>query len=253
MNYNQTIKDKGYLLIKDCISIEDCKKYKDIIKNYFSKNKDKIFNNGKPNAFNQKELFELHRLFENKKLISILREISSNNLMFLNHSDIHYNFKAYGWHDDTQTRWLSNCPKNYSFMHDEVVNTDKPYELYTIAIYFQDEKEGGGLSIVEGSHKNGKGCEISNRKTISSQKIIDIKTNLGDIIIFDARLFHRGRPGLENDRASIFFRMGNGNVHALYHAMGAISRQNRQNSEIYKNSPELKYILSENNIIIPDI
>lgn len=251
MNYSQVMKEKGYLLIKDCILTEDCKNYKNIVKNYFSKNKHKVSNNAKPNAFNQEELFNLHSLFENKKLNNVLKEISSNNLMFLNHSDIHYNFEAYGWHDDTQTRWMSNCPKNYSFIHKDIMHTSNPYEIYTIAIYFQDYEEGGGLSIVEGSHKNGNGGEISNRKTDASQKIIDIRSNVGDVVIFDARLFHRGKPGLKKDRASIFFRMGNGNVHAIYHAMGAVSRQNRQNSEVYKNSEELKSVLRKNNIVIP--
>lgn len=250
MNYEKQMQEKGYLLIRNCISKQDSVEYKQIIKSYFQKSKHKTVSDGtaKPNAFNEKELFGLHSLFENKKLISILNRLTYNNLMFLDHSDIHYNFKAYGWHDDTQVRCLPSPPLNYSLIEEDVSLTDKPYQCYTVAIYLQNYEEGGGLTIMEGSHKNGIGSDVSGRKIVHSQKTIDLKTNLGDVIIFDARLFHHGKHGIKNDRASIFFRMGAANNHGLYHSRGAINRQNCENRQMYQMTDRLREVLNKNNI-----
>ena len=172
--------------------------------------------------------------------------------MYLHHSDIHHNFRAYGYHDDTQIRHMSNPPSEYSFIEGE---SDVPYRCYSIAIYLQDHHDGGGLTVVEGSHKNAVSeshadppSTISNRVRKTEQQEINLASSLGDVIVFDARLFHRGNPSKCEDRGAVFFRMGAANIHGINHAKGAIERQQRQNKNRYFMTPELTKTLRENKI-----
>ena len=77
---------------------------------------------------------------------------------------------------------------------------------------------------------------------------VDIKSNAGDVIVFDARLYHRGNALDTKDRASIFLRMGCENMHGIIHAKGAIERQKRQTRKRYTITNSMIKCLEENGI-----
>tara|TARA_Y100000034_G_scaffold11587_1_gene12113 strand:+ start:9891 stop:11516 length:1626 start_codon:yes stop_codon:yes gene_type:complete len=251
-----TIKDemdeKGYVVLKNAIEPQIALAYKKIIVDYFKDTQNKaIGQSAKPDAFNDKKLFFLHKLFSTYAIMEPLRTLTNNRLMYLHHSDIHYNFKAYGYHDDTQVRDMKTPPpQEYSFIEGE---SDVPYRCYSIAIYLQDHNDGGGLTVIEGSHKNSKGKgsnTISGRVRIREQQEINLESSLGDVIVFDARLFHHGNVSKCKNRATIFFRMGAINVHGINHAKGAVERQQRQNCRRspYLMSRELTNTLIKNKL-----
>ena len=244
------MREKGYVVLRDVFSKDECVKYKKIIKNYFDNNPDKtLFNNcAKPDAFGDRQLEHLQNIFYNQKFTEPLHILSSKKLMFLHHSDIHYNFDAYSFHDDNQARHLSEVPKEYSFIEEDLGEGKTPYECYTIAIYMQDHTNGSGLTVIEGTHLEQRFSNEELSETSNRDSVVDISSNAGDVIIFDARLYHRGNVLDTKDRASIFLRMGCENMHGVIHAKGAIERQKRQTRKRYTITNSMMRCLEENGI-----
>ena len=154
-------------------------------------------------------------------------------MRWVHHFDVHLNFAgAKGWHSDAQMHHIKD--KNLPLAFD---NAD--YKVYRIAIYLQDHtNDKGGLFVRPGSHTDP-----------SLTKDYYIGTEVGDIILFDARLRHMGGH-YNGDRCTIYAAMGADNEWSKLHAQGAIDRQVKQNhQEEYIMKDYLKDKLNEMEIV----
>ena len=250
----EEISERGYYVIEGAIPKEYVKIFKKTIVDYFSGPNTAVEGNtAQPNALNNEKLFALHDIFSLNTLMDPMRELLDNEVCFLHNFDVHHNFLALGWHDDTQIRHLSEKPTNYSFL-EENLTAANPFRVYNLAVYLQDHPDGRALSVYVGSHKNGMGDglgnDISDRKKIDSQEEINLSVKAGDVVVFDERLFHHGNIGENNDRSTIFFGLGAKNIHSYYSAMGSIQRMIRETRQNYKPCQKLIDTLKENNIQI---
>lgn len=245
--------ENGYYVIKGAIPPNEVKLFKKTIVEYFKNTENNTVegNTAQPSAFNKRALFPLHKLFSLESLTDPMRELLDGDVCFLHNADVHYNFLALGWHDDTQIRHLANKPQNYNLFEGSLTN-NVPFKAYNIAVYLQDHPDGGALSVFAGSHKNGAGTgdgtDISDRQKIDSQAEVNLCVEAGDAVVFDIRTFHHGNIGENKDRATIFFGLGAKNVHSYYAARGSIERQHRETGRSCSPCEELQKALKENNI-----
>ena len=248
----------GFYVIRNAFTIEKCYSIKKHIINHFTdsegkltKNLNKNYRNGdqaiSPMAFNLDYNLDLcEAIFKNKKINNAINLITKEKTIFLHHSDIHVDTVAgKGWDTDAMNNSNGRDGKNWKDMFitrdvNSMINNEK-YCVIRAAFYLQDHTEdGGGLFVIAGSHNNSK-----------IQKEIYVKTGLGDVILFDARLKHRGGSVVKkgNNRAAVFWAMGRENVFSKEHSQAAIARQIYQlGLEEYKMNEKLKIILNNNNI-----
>ena len=94
-------------------------------------------------------------------------------------------------------------------------------------IYLQDHsKNNHALKLVPKSHLD---------KKIESKNFIQLKPKLGDIIIFDQRITHRGMDKqIKDKRILVSFGFGKNNIFTENFEKGTINRQNDQNNIIKK-------------------
>ena len=133
----------------------------------------------------------------------------------------------------------------------EMDENDENYGVYRMAIYLQDHRNGGGLSVVPASHliPENEHKLFNNININQFEDPFYIPTKAGDCILFDVRLLHKGEPYTDN-RYSIFTAMGTDNEFSKQHAKGAIDRQLRQNfQEEYLLQPYMKDLLENLNIV----
>jgi len=257
MNYKEKFEKFGFVVLREAFDKESCETLKDSILQFFTnedgqllKNTTKNYRDGKqctaPLAFNTKELKTTHIIFENKKLNQVLREITDDKLFFLHHSDAHVDTVAgKGWHSDSINnsdgrngkRWKDMYVKNDFWSE---VDGEK-YCVIRLAFYLQEHCDNNdGLFVLAGSHNRSK-----------FTKELYVKTKVGDVILFDARLQHRGGNNVRkgNKRTAIFWAMGRDNIFSHEHKDAAIARQKFQlGVDSYTIDDDLKSVLEKNNI-----
>ncbi|QDP62152.1 MAG: hypothetical protein GOVbin1807_151 [Prokaryotic dsDNA virus sp.] len=257
MNFKEKFDKFGFLVLRKAFDVEACKVLKETILEYFTneqgqllKNTTKNYRDGKqctaPMAFNNVELYKLNTIFNNKKLNDTLNDITGNKLMFLHHSDAHVDTVAgKGWHTDAINNSDGRQGRRWKDMYITKdfwsIQDKEKYCVIRIALYLQQHTDDkNGLFVRAGSHNKGK-----------IQKELYVKTNLGDVILFDARLQHRGGSTVRkgDKRAAIFWAMGRDNVFSHEHANAAIARQIHQlGIHEYIMNMQVKKILDKNNI-----
>jgi len=257
MDLRESFEKFGFVVLRKTFTEEQCDYFKEKILKYFTnddgtltKNTTKNYRDGKqctaPMAFNNCELEDLHVIFENKDLNGALKTLVSEELIFLHHSDAHVDTVAgKGWHTDAINNSDGRQGKRWKDMYItkdiwSEYNEEK-YCVIRIAFYLQDHVDNkNGLFVIAGSHNKGK-----------IQKEMFLKTKTGDVILFDARLQHRGGPKVAkgNNRAAIFWAMGRNNIFSHEHTNAAIARQMHQlGTTEYNLSDKLKKILDNNKI-----
>ena len=168
-NIKEAISDRGYYVIEGAIPEEYVKIFKKTIVDYFSGPNTAVEGNtAQPNALNNEKLFALHDIFSLNTLMGPMRELLDNEVCFLHNFDVHHNFLALGWHDDTQIRHLTEKPPNYSFLEENLTDAP-PFKVYNLAVYLQDHPDARALSVYAGSHKNGK---IPHRTTVDKHNLL---------------------------------------------------------------------------------
>ena len=257
MNHKEKIQKFGFTVIRKAFDVSSCKRLKEVVLDYFTdtngqlmKNTTKNYRDGKqctaPLAFNNPELQELNIVFNNEKLNNALNLITDNKLMFLHHSDAHVDTLAgKGWHTDAINNSDGRQGKRWKDMFitkDIWTEIDKEkYCIIRAAFYLQAHTDDqNGLFVIAGSHNNSK-----------IQKEVYVKTELGDVILFDARLKHRGGSNVMkgNKRTALFWGMGRDNIFSREHTKAAIARQTYQlGIDDYKINHNLKQILDKNKI-----
>ena len=215
----QELKQHGVTVLEGVLPKEQVSKYRELIVDYFADGKNRCPGYGdgsqtiRPDAINDNHFKSFVDILDNEDIMGVLKEATDNKPRWVHHFDVHKSFGgAKGWHSDAQLWHIDDENYEHDFSMDD-------YNVYRIAIYFQDHQEdGGGLYVRPGSH-------------IDSEKSEEyyIGTEPGDVILFDARIKH--------------------NEWSKLYAKGAIERQEKQNQSPYVLLPYLRKKLEELGIV----
>lgn len=217
--YKETIDKEGYLIISNLLSSEQINDYKEEVNNYI-KNYPTLKNAGGisiPDFISTSHFPKTSSIIYNPKLLEILTDILGTSFRFCSHNDIGIN-RIVGWHKDK----LNGDVAKYETVNIWETHNDEKHEIVKVLIYLQDHSNNNdSLHIVPGSHLNPK---------IETSGSILLHPKVGDIIIFDQRVTHRGMGkfmGKEN-RILVSFGFGKNNIFTDNFEKGTIIRQNRQ-------------------------
>ena len=234
----QELKQHGVTVLEGVLPKEQVSKYRELIVDYFADGKNRCPGYGdgsqtiRPDAINDNHFKSFVDILDNEDIMGVLKEATDNKPRWVHHFDVHKSFGgAKGWHSDAQLWHIDDENYEHDFSMDD-------YNVYRIAIYFQDHQEdGGGLYVRPGSH-------------IDSEKSEEyyIGTEPGDVILFDARIKHKGGRNIE-DRCTVYGALGKDNEWSKLHAKGAIERQEKQNQSPYVLLPYLRKKLEELGIV----
>jgi hypothetical protein len=190
-----------------------------------------------------------------KKLISVLKKICSEDLVYTSHSDLQSGV-AGDWHkDDGKGKYFEGL-KDYFSNHN--------VEIYKVGFYLQDCTSYGGLTVKKSSHL------VDNKK---DGEEIYIPCRVSDAVIFDVRITHRGWLPKDNNvkyflkkilrrlkllpstpkvpfvRKSIFFTYGSDNDYTKVFSKKNMERQIRElGFDISQMPDKMKKLLTENKI-----
>ena len=222
------LKENGYIIIKNFYNLEEIIKMRQISLHNM-KIKKNIFITGantgsKPDFLRDPNFKNIIPLLKLNDIHHLMYEIFKAPFHLCSHNDIGLN-RIVNWHKDT----LNNQYKIYQ-KHNiwEEYNGEK-HEIYKFLIYLQDHSNNNdGLQIIEKSHLIP---EININKSH-----MHLKSNIGDVIIFDQRITHRGQEHQNNlnDRILISIGFGKNNIFTKEFEEGTIRRQYDQNRNIQK-------------------
>ena len=183
----------------------------------------------KPDFLRDKNYINLIPLLKLNDIHKIMKYIFKNPFHLCSHNDIGLN-RIVDWHKDT----LNNQYKVYQKTNIWNEYNNEKHEIYKFLIYLQNHKnDNSGLHIIEGSHKEPI-INMDNKR----YKYIGKELNIGDIIIFDQRITHRGQYKNEYnniDRILISLGFGKNNIFTKEFEEGTIKRQYDQNKIIKNN------------------
>ena len=155
-------------------------------------------------------------LKDSNELLHTLQNLvfQDSNFRFCSHNDIGIN-RIVGWHKDKLNGPYSKFERNpiWSSANGET------HEIYKVLIFLNNQNE---FRLVRGSHLQEK---------IDASNSIPIHTELGDVLIFDQRITHRGaeKHYSSGDRILVSFGFGKNNCFTDNFEQGTIQRQNDQN------------------------
>jgi len=219
MDYYNKIITEGFVIVENIFTKEQLINCKNTIINYINNNK--CIKNGKgltiPDFIKIPELLEVANLKNSIELNKILEIILSKNYRFCQHNDIGINRQC-GWHKDK----LNGIYSKYETIDIWSEHQNEKHEIVKVLIYLEDHSnDNNALRIVPKSHINRK---------IVIDKYIQLKPKLGDIVIFDQRITHRGAENAYRDyRILVSFGFGKNNIFTDNFEKGTVLRQNDQN------------------------
>lgn len=195
-------------------------------------------------AINVNGLTDLWKLILQEKMFTSVKiALNTEELCYVHNSDVQMNRWGadIGWHRDTL-----NDKYREIYAQTDFWDSEQPYTNYRFALYLQDcQEEGVGISFQEQTHKD---------PTLTNEGLY-INSRLGDLIMFDARLLHKGMDfdpvNLTHDRMSCFFNFGIPSQTVTEHARGAICRQMEQSGTSisdYEMLPPIQEVLDTYNV-----
>jgi hypothetical protein len=180
-NFNvASFTEDGFIVLKNILTESEISSLRLILKNHFRTHGIKMLGGiTQPNA--AVLLPELDWIFSHSKIIDAFKNLfPDKKLMFTSHCDIH-NGIITNWHKDDGVVFGKD---EFGYFGCTTYGVED-CRVYKIAIYLQDHINNlSGLKIRRKSHK------------IASNEIgeeVYLKTQLGDVIIFDVRLTHSGQ------------------------------------------------------------
>ena len=218
--FSKKIREDGYVILNSIFTEDELMHCRSEILNYIETHK--VMKNASgisiPDFVSFDELKATASLKENKKLVLKLGDyFEGDNYRFCKHNDIGIN-RIVGWHKDK----LNGEVSKYETVNiwDEY-NGDK-HEILKVLIYLEDHtRDNDGLKVVPGSHLTPK---------INPEGYIQLNPKIGDVIIFDQRITHRGmEKQVKYPRILVSFGFGKNNIFTDNFEKGTIIRQNRQN------------------------
>lgn len=225
--YRQSLENDGYLIIQNFFSKSEIIYFRNLIYKFLQNNKkvNKYIKSGKDrgkwcfgNINKYTELMPLSNIINSSKLIEILDDIfDGKNYRFCQHSEFAFN-QHRNWHKDK----LNGEYSKYETQDIWKESNGEKQEIIKVGIYLQNHSNNNdSLIVVPKSHLNRK---------IETQGAIQLKPAIGDIIIFDQRITHRGPVNNFNyDRIMVSFGFGKNNIFTDNFEKGTIERQNHQN------------------------
>lgn len=169
-----SIHENGFIIVKNCFTKKQIKDFKYLFEN--PENKKKFINRPParyiPGASQIVDGFE--NIVTDPRLLKVLKKIIEGKLVYTSHSDMHSGLST-GWHKD------DGGGKYFGGQSDFYTNEDCC--VYRVAIYLKDCTNQGGLSVKMGSH-NSPDRNVGDK--------LYLQTELGDAVIFDCRITHKG-------------------------------------------------------------
>lgn len=224
VDYKKQIQDEGYLILKSVFNKETIQNaYSEIIS--YVKNNKTIKNSGGitiPDFIRFDELKKTKNLKDNKKIHEALKVIfEGDDYRFCSHNDIGIN-RIVGWHKDK----LNGEVSKYETINIWDEYNGYKHEIVKVLIYLEDHnKDNDGLKLVPKSHLN---------KEINPNGYIQLKPVVGDVIIFDQRITHRGMERqVRYPRILVSFGFGKNNIFTDNFEKGTVIRQNKQNNMLF--------------------
>jgi hypothetical protein len=220
MNLRVQILRKGYIILKNIFSKEELLDCQDEI-NRFIKNNNTMKNSGGiaiPDFIKKKGMEKTSELKNNEKILEALRDIfNGDNFRFCSHNDIGIN-RVVGWHKDK----LNGEVSKYETIDIWSEHNGEKHEIVKVLIYLENhDSNNDGLKLVPGSHL---------KRKIDPKGHIQLKPELGDVIIFDQRITHRGMAKqVRYPRILVSFGFGKNNIFTDNFEKGTVVRQNSQN------------------------
>jgi len=209
-------KKNGYLVLPNVFTKNEIDIFKNETNNYIKNNKTIKNSCGItiPDFIKYNEFINTSKIQYNDKINNKLKEIfNGNNYRFCLHNDIGIN-RVVGWHKDK----LNGIYSSYETVDIWSDYEGEKHEIVKVLIYLQ---EGHGLKIIPNSN---------NERNILTENPVLINHKLGDVIIFDQRITHRGIEKQANtQRILISFGFGKNNIFTDNFEKGSIQRQNDQN------------------------
>ena len=224
MSLREKICDNGYIIIKKLFTDEQLKNCQEEIIEFINKKKT-LKNSGGitiPDFIKSCELKQTTLLKDNDELHKILKVIfNGDNYRFCSHNDIGIN-RVVGWHKDK----LNGEVSKYETIDIWDEYDGEKHEIFKILIYLEShDNNNDGLKLVPKSHLTSE---------INSKGYIQLNPEIGDVIIFDQRITHRGMERqVRYPRILVSFGFGKNNIFTDNFEKGTIIRQNKQNNMLF--------------------
>lgn len=222
MSLKRQITDQGYAILNDVFTKEELASCENEINDYVKNNF--LFKSSGgisiPDFIKKKELYKTSLLKDNKKIQAALLDIFGNdNYRFCSHNDIGIN-RVVGWHKDKLNREYAKYQSHNIWKSHQ----GQSHEIVKVLIYLQDHSNNkDGLQVVPKSHLTPK---------IEPKKAVILQPKLGDVIVFDQRISHRGmKKQVKDKRILVSFGFGKNNIFTDEFEKGTVLRQNKQNKQ----------------------
>jgi len=233
MNIKKQFDDKGFVYLKNILSKEEVDYYRSELSRLSGIDNDNFYEakgnkSKKINGVINYKLFtgadgvtqnpNLWPILFHEKILKKVKEILGDDIRFVQHNDTHVGFSASSWHRDSAHR-------NYGEGADW--ETDVPYRNIRVGVYLQTfEQSNFKLGMIPNSNKKQSkllSFELWLNQAIKFKSLVFgqrmwfakndwIKTDPGDIIIFDPRVLHRGSY-IKGPKYSMFIAYGIENKH----------------------------------------
>ena len=157
-------------------------------------------------------------LLSEEKHIELLNKL--NDYRFCSHNDIGIN-RIVGWHKDKLNGNVEKYQVHYIWEDFE----DNKFKIIKVLIYLQDHTNNNdALKVIPGSH-------LTPEYNQNNINYVQLKPSLGDIIIFDQRITHRGMMNQTiYPRILVSFGFGANNIFTDEFEKGTKVRQDYQNN-----------------------
>jgi len=223
---------EGYAVVRQLLSPDEAKTYKALLRQHsglddtsFSKRFASSGGWSKPDGVTSTPDF--WPLIFNERLLEVIRETLGPDARYTQHSDLHVHVGSVGWHRDSAHRTFGEGPD-----WDE---SRVPYLIARVAIYLQTHAESGSaLGVIPGSHRQDEASRRVAREVQRGAKLLGalrikeqlppllrarpvwIKTEPGDCVIFNQRLYHTGSK-IRGPKYAMYLSYGAPNEHAQNH------------------------------------
>lgn len=171
----EQLRTQGYATLPGLLGDDDIARLRGIVGDFFDSGRGVVFNLGKTQPNAAIEVPDLGYLYTDPRIAGFFRELfADEGALFTGHCDIHDSIVS-NWHRDTGGA-------GHPYFDEPCFTQD--CRVYKMAFYLQDQRDGGGLTVVPGSHSEDGD---------SGAEPVTIKSRAGDAVVFDVRINHRGR------------------------------------------------------------
>lgn len=186
----ESFREHGYATFPGILDADKVAELREVFTRVFAEPSDRP--GDKPHMRNDalSQVPELRFLLQHRPFLDALETILGKDFAVLPEIALHDSFFG-GWHKDTTS--LEQAGHDF--------HREEGFRMVQCGIYFQsnDERYGGGLDIIPGSHERrdfgeSVGDKLLRRVARRDANRLAIPNEPGDMIVFDMRADHRGTP-----------------------------------------------------------